>query len=78
MPLPADLFFDAIPDLGFTDKPYRIGTCPACEQHGLTLKLLVWPNRAQEYEAFCPHGCPPEAINEAVLDATDATHMKAA
>ena len=72
MSLHFDLYDQAIEDLSFIDHAWREGTCPACDQHGLTLKLLIWPDGSREYEPFCPQNCTPQAINNAVIDRVDA------
>ncbi len=64
MPLSLFQYFQAIPDL--EDRAtYRLGTCPACHHHGMTLKRLVWANGFTELEPFCPNGCSRFVIEQA-------------
>jgi|GEM_PF-3705149 hypothetical protein len=75
-------YMTAIPDLQFPLALHRVGTCPACGNYGMTLKLLELPLSPGEelpermYEPFCPHGCGTERIDQAVTAQLDHVHLE--
>ncbi len=66
MPLSLAEYLTAVPDLNFPQALHRVGTCPACQNYGMTLKLMEWKHPEEgplwSYEPFCPAGCSEKVI----------------
>ena len=70
---------EAIPDLSFPAVFERVGTCPCCNNHGLTVKLVQWRDNdpiSLEYEPWCPRGCAKEAIIASCIERLERASLE--